>query len=94
MPDPALPIPSGSIEQGAAVLYTREFRDPQGRPYSGRVTARRLTRPFLSTEAEVADGRVVLALEPGRYSIGAMVRDPDGVRAYIAEDVEVRGSDA
>jgi hypothetical protein len=69
--------------------FSRKYLDPFGRPYVGQVTAKRLDPPFLSIEAEVVAGHVELALTAGRYSIGAMLRDPDNVRAYIAEEVTI-----
>jgi hypothetical protein len=96
MPVPALPYeePTTSVESGVAVLWTRSYLDPQLRPYSGRVTAKRLDPPYLSTEAEVTpDGVVRLALEPGRYSV-AMLRDVNGTRAYQAEEIAVTQEDS
>jgi hypothetical protein len=91
MPDAALPVPFEETAPPAiASTFTREFRDPQGRAYSGTVTARRLSpEPFLSAETDVVDGRLTLVLEPGRYVIGAMLKDPDGVRAYTSEEVTI-----
>lgn len=91
MPVPSvLPPPEGSsFESGSLVVWTRSYLDPQLRPYEGRVTARRLDPPYLSTEADVVGGVVRLALEPGRYSVGAMLRDVNGTRAYQAEEITV-----
>ena len=89
MPDPALPTPDAEIVPDSGLLFTREFYDPQGRPYAGHVTARRLTPPHLSTEGEILDGRFTLRLEPGRYAIGASLRDPDGVRAYTSDEITI-----
>ncbi len=90
MPDLAPSVDPESKSPETSSAFTRTYLDPQGRPYTGRVTARRLEAPFTSTEAEVEGGRVSLALAPGRYSIGAMLRDTDNVRAFISEDVHIQ----
>lgn len=87
MPVPALPYDESGT---AGPTFTREFSDPLGRPMEGTVTLRRLEPPVLSISMPLASGRVTLnGLAPGRYSIGAMLRDVDGTRSYIAEEIEI-----
>ena len=91
MPDPALPTdttPAAPAEPGHN--YTRTFHDLQGRPYRGTLTLRQTTEPYFSAEADIVDGRVALTVPPGLYKMKAMLRDAEGARAFIAEDINVR----
>ena len=98
MPDPALPyvppqpseMPQEAPEAPGGTNYTREYHDLQGRPYSGHVTLTAAEPPRYSVEADIVDGRVALAVPAGLYNMKAMLRDPDGVRAFICEDINVR----
>jgi hypothetical protein len=91
MPEPALPVPVDVDQPGPATgNFTRTYRDLAGRPYTGRVTVRQTVKPFKSAEADLTDGRVTFQLPGGAYTVKAMLRDPDGVRAFMAEDIDIR----
>lgn len=92
MPDPALPIPSARPPQGVAV--EREYFDSARRPMVGVATATPVDGPRTPVMVDVVDGRCTFHLEPGRYSLAAMLRTADRSRVYIAEDIVVTQEDS
>jgi hypothetical protein len=85
-----VPAPSTPPDPSSAPTFVAEYKDLRGRPYTGRFTAKQLDPPFFAAEGDIIDGRISITLPPGRYSVGAMLRDPDGVRAYLAQEVTVQ----
>jgi hypothetical protein len=89
MPDPALPYDTPTEAAEIRPNYTREFFDLQGRAYTGTVTLTQPDPPKFSAELTIQSGRVRANVPAGLYNMKAMLRDPDGVRAFICEDINV-----
>src|SRR5688572_6687799 len=80
VPNPALPIQEPDYDSGPNVVLS--YRDPLNRPLNGTATIKLVGSPQVSMTADVKDGQLQLVLGPGIWSVGAMLRDPDGIRSY------------
>lgn len=89
-----MPVPAPTTEtssSGEGNKLNRHYTDLFGRAYTGRVTIRRSAPlPIMSLSVPLeSDGSFEIYLPNGTYSLGAMLRDVEGGRAYIADEITI-----
>lgn len=98
MPDVALPQPRpGSLSGKGHVRL--EYRDPLGRPMTGKVTFTpvgsepiregALTVPMVPVTVTVENGAAEADLPPGAYTVVADLRTADGQRTTVQGEVNL-----
>lgn len=67
--------------------YRREYRDPLGRPYTGRVTITGTGEQRVGLPVDLVDGAINVVLPPDTYRLFAQLRTEDGERLVQVNDV-------